>query len=201
MSRLTEYDLLFKVLLIGDSGVGKSSLLLRFADDMFTSTYISTIGVDFKIRTVEIDGKIVKLQLWDTAGQERFRTITTSYYRGAHGIIVAYDITDIESFRNVRFWLSETQMYAASEVVKLLVGTKSDLTEQRQVSLADAEAVADEVGIRVIETSSKEATNVNAAFMAMVADMKQRVDVLLPMSGTSSTLHLPTIHQTRKSCC
>ncbi|KAK0832473.1 ras GTPase, partial [Friedmanniomyces endolithicus] len=96
------YDYLFKLLLIGDSGVGKSCLLLRFADDTYTESYISTIGVDFKIRTIELDGKTVKLQIWDTAGQERFRTITSSYYRGAHGICVVYDVTDMDSFNNVK---------------------------------------------------------------------------------------------------
>ena len=93
--------------LIGDSGVGKSCLLLRFADDTYTGTYISTIGVDFKIRTVELEGKTIKLQIWDTAGQERFRTITSSYYRGAHGIIVVYDVTDMESFEAVKGWIPE----------------------------------------------------------------------------------------------
>lgn len=100
-----EYDHLFKVLLIGDSGVGKSCLLLRFADDSYTESYISTIGVDFKIRNFTLEGKKIKLQMWDTAGQERFRTIISSYYRGAHGIIIVYDITDLESFNNVKIWL------------------------------------------------------------------------------------------------
>ena len=100
------YDYLFKILLIGDSGVGKSCLILRFAENMFIDSYISTIGVDFKIKTISLFGKIVKLQIWDTAGQERFRTITTSYYRGSHAILIVYDITSMESFRNVTSWLN-----------------------------------------------------------------------------------------------
>ena len=111
-------DYLFKLLLIGDSGVGKSCLLLRFADDTYTESYISTIGVDFKIRTLELDGKTIKLQIWDTAGQERFRTITSSYYRGAHGIIVVYDVTDQESFNNVKQWMNEIDRYANDKVIE-----------------------------------------------------------------------------------
>merc|ERR1711939_987191 len=148
-----EYDYLFKLLLIGDSGVGKSCLLLRFADDTYTETYISTIGVDFKIRTIEIDGKVIKLQIWDTAGQERFRTITSSYYRGAHGIIVVYDVTDSESFDAVSRWLSEIERFAGTDVNKLLVGNKSDLTPKRVVALADAEAFAKGASIPFFETS------------------------------------------------
>lgn len=129
-------DYLFKLLLIGDSGVGKSCLLLRFADDTYTESFISTIGVDFKIRTIDLEGKTVKLQIWDTAGQERFRTITSSYYRGAHGIIVVYDITDAESFSNVRMWLKEVERYGSEGVCKLLVGNKSDLANRRAVEYA-----------------------------------------------------------------
>ncbi|KAG2283198.1 hypothetical protein Bca52824_054418 [Brassica carinata] len=151
-----EYDYLFKLLLIGDSGVGKSCLLLRFADDSYLDSYISTIGVDFKIRTVEQDGKTIKLQIWDTAGQERFRTITSSYYRGAHGIIVTYDVTDQESFNNVKQWLNEIDRYASENVNKLL-------------------AFADELGIPFLETSAKNATNVEEAFMAMTAAIKTRM--------------------------
>ncbi|KAF9617498.1 hypothetical protein IFM89_036702, partial [Coptis chinensis] len=129
-------DYLFKLLLIGDSGVGKSCLLLRFSDDSYLESYISTIGVDFKIMTVEQDGKTIKLQIWDTAGQEHFRTITSSYYRGAHDIIVVYDVTDQESFNN---------------------------------------AFADEIGIPFMETSAKSSTNVEQAFMAMAAEIKNRM--------------------------
>ncbi|THG11566.1 hypothetical protein TEA_016217 [Camellia sinensis var. sinensis] len=168
-------DYLFKLLLIGDSGVGKSCLLLRFADDSYLESYISTIGVDFKIRTVEQDGKTIKLQIWDTAGQERFRTITSSYYRGAHGIIVVYDVTDQESFNNVKQWLSEIDRYASENVNKLLVGNKCDLTAQKVVSYETGKAFADEIGIPFLETSAKNATNVEQAFMAMAAEIKNRM--------------------------
>ncbi|PHT60681.1 Ras-related protein RIC1, partial [Capsicum baccatum] len=169
----TEYDYLFKLLLIGDSGVGKSCLLLRFADDTYQESYISTIGVDFKIRTVEQDGKTIKLQIWDTAGQERFRTITSSYYRGAHGIIVVYDVTDQESFNNVRQWLNEIDRYATPNVNKILVGNKSDLVANRVVSYETAKAFADEIGIPFLETSAKDASNVEQSFMAMTAAVKK----------------------------
>uniref|UniRef100_A0A0E0JK43 GTP-binding protein n=1 Tax=Oryza punctata TaxID=4537 RepID=A0A0E0JK43_ORYPU len=170
-----EYDYLFKLLLIGDSGVGKSCLLLRFADDSYLESYISTIGVDFKIRTVEQDGKTIKLQIWDTAGQERFRTITSSYYRGAHGIIVVYDVTDQESFNNVKQWLNEIDRYASENVNKLLVGNKCDLAENRVVSYEAGKALADEIGIPFLETSAKDATNVEKAFMTMAGEIKNRM--------------------------
>ncbi|RXH94851.1 hypothetical protein DVH24_024535 [Malus domestica] len=166
------HDYLFKLLLIGDSGVGKSCLLLRFADDSYLDSYISTIGVDFKIRTVDQDGKTIKLQIWDTAGQERFRTITSSYYRGAHGIIIVYDVTDQESFNNVKQWLNEIDRYASENVNKLLVGNKADLTANKVVSYETAKAFADEIGIPFMETSAKNATNVEQAFMAMAAEIK-----------------------------
>ncbi|KAJ7558243.1 hypothetical protein O6H91_04G030200 [Diphasiastrum complanatum] len=168
-------DYLFKLLLIGDSGVGKSCLLLRFADDSYLESYISTIGVDFKIRTVELDGKSIKLQIWDTAGQERFRTITSSYYRGAHGIIVVYDVTDQESFNNVKQWLNEIDRYASDNVNKLLVGNKNDLTAKKVVDYETAKAFADEIGIPFLETSAKNATNVEQAFMTMAAEIKNRM--------------------------
>ncbi|KAF2323535.1 hypothetical protein GH714_035952 [Hevea brasiliensis] len=168
-------DYLFKILLIGDSGVGKSCLLLRFADDSYVESYISTIGVDFKIRTVEQDGKTIKLQIWDTAGQERFRTITSSYYRGAHGIIIVFDVTDEESFKNVKTWLKEIDKFATDNVNKLLVGNKCDITSKRVVSKETAKAFAEEIGIPFLETSAKNATNVEDAFMTMAADIKKRM--------------------------
>lgn len=170
-----EYDYLFKLLLIGDSGVGKSCLLLRFADDTYTESYISTIGVDFKIRTIDLDGKTIKLQIWDTAGQERFRTITSSYYRGAHGIIVVYDCTDHDSFENVKQWLEEIERYACDNVNKLLVGNKCDLQTKKRVDTTTAMELANQLGIPFLETSAKNATNVEQAFMTMAAEIKNRV--------------------------
>ena len=152
-----------------------AGLLLRFADDTYTESFISTIGVDFKIRTVDIDGKIIKLQIWDTAGQERFRTITSSYYRGAHGIIVVYDITDKNSFNNVKQWLAEIERYACSSVNKLLVGNKNDLPTSRAVTTEEAQKYANDQGIELVETSAKAAYNVQESFMRMARQIKDRM--------------------------
>ncbi|KAH7575964.1 hypothetical protein JRO89_XS02G0264100 [Xanthoceras sorbifolium] len=196
-----EYDYLFKLLLIGDSSVGKSCLLLRFAvkltllfsgiffidfcflliflfqDDSYVDSYISTIGVDFKIRTVELEGKTIKLQIWDTAGQERFRTITSSYYRGAHGIIIVYDVTDMESFNNVKQWLNEIDRYANDSVCKLLVGNKCDLVENKVVDTETAKAFADELGIPFLETSAKDSINVEQSFLTMASEIKKKIEL------------------------
>jgi Ras-related protein Rab-1A len=155
MSKTKEYDNLFKVtrnclklwnlhgllsllyvqvVIIGDTGVGKSCLLLRFAEDAFSENYVSTIGVDFRFRTVKIDKKTIKLQIWDTAGQERFRTITSAYYRGADGIIMVYDVTSRESFNHINDWLTEVNRYASETSCKLIVGNKCDLKESRIIS-------------------------------------------------------------------
>jgi Ras-related protein Rab-1A len=170
-------------LLIGDSGVGKSCLLLRFADDTYTESYISTIGVDFKIRTIELDGKTVKLQIWDTAGQERFRTITSSYYRGAHGIIIVYDVTDRQSFQNVEHWLKEIDKYATGNVNKLLVGNKSDLQSKKVVTYDEAKEFADKHGIKFLETSAKNSHNVEQAFQTMATEIKARVKTAGPQGA------------------
>jgi len=200
-----EYDYLFKLLLIGDSGVGKSCLLLRFADDTYTESYISTIGVDFKIRTIELDGKTIKLQIWDTAGQERFRTITSSYYRGAHGIIVVYDTTDQESFNNVKQWLQEIDRYACENVNKLLVGNKCDLTHKKVVDYQTAKEYADSLGIPFLETSAKNATNVEQAFMTMAAEIKNRMGPPSGAAGAAQGVKInpsaPVETQSGGGCC
>eukprot|EP00979_Chaetoceros_neogracilis_P006927 scaffold1406_cov284-Chaetoceros_neogracile.AAC.30 len=171
-----DYDYLFKLVLIGDSGVGKSCLLLRFADDAFTESYISTIGVDFRFRTVKIDKKTVKLQIWDTAGQERFRTITSAYYRGADGIIMVYDVTSQDSFDHVNDWLKEVNRYASEGTCKLLVGNKSDRSTEKVVTKEQAKEFADDIGVPFLETSAKSAANVEEAFLTMASELiKQRI--------------------------
>merc|ERR1712087_676305 len=199
-----DYDYLFKLVLIGDSGVGKSCLLLRFADDTYTESHISTIGVDFKIRTIQLDGKTIKLQIWDTAGQERFRTITSSYYRGAHGIIVVYDVTESESFNNIKLWLHEIDRYACEGVHRLLVGNKSDLTTKRQVEHSVAKEFADSLGVPFLETSAKSATNVEQAFMTMAGEIKNRMATATPAkTGNQAALPIGKSAQPVKSqgCC
>ncbi|CAN6209752.1 unnamed protein product, partial [Urochloa humidicola] len=171
-----DYDYLIKLLLIGDSGVGKSCLLLRFSDGSFTTSFITTIGIDFKIRTIELDGKRIKLQIWDTAGQERFRTITTAYYRGAMGILLVYDVTDESSFNNIRNWIRNIEQHASDNVNKILIGNKADMDEsKRAVPTSKGQALADEYGIKFFETSAKTNLNVEQVFFSIARDIKQRL--------------------------
>ena len=169
-------DYLFKVLLIGNSGVGKSSILSRYADNYFEEQNMPTIGVDFKINQTEIDGKVVKLQIWDTAGQCRFKTITQSYYRGSHGIIVVFDVTDRESFSGVQRWMQQVEENCQN-VSCILVGNKSDLTSKRAVTFDEGQELADHFMIRYVETSAKESKNVDSAFTMMTREIKNRVAI------------------------
>mgnify|MGYP001304311310 CR=1 FL=1 len=156
-----EYDFLLKHLFVGDAGVGKSSLLLRMTDGIFTGTYLSTIGVDFKFKTITVGGKTFKNMLWDTAGQERFRSLSSAYYKGAHVISLIFDVTDYESFNNLKVWYQEVEQYAPSEVKLLVVGNKTDLESARQVPTEDGLDFATKIGANYIETSAKNGSNVD----------------------------------------
>lgn len=173
---ISKPDYLFKILMIGESGVGKSALLARFVDGNFEPNFISTIGVDFKIHYMKTadTGKNIKLQVWDTAGQERFRTITTSYYRGANGILIVYDVTDAASFEKVRYWLKELKEHVGSDMPALLIGNKIDLAKDRTVDPATAQKFSAEVGIRLCETSAKTDEGVNEAYGELVNMMLRK---------------------------
>lgn len=166
---------LLKILLIGNSGVGKSCLLMRYVENNFTTNFFNTIGVDFKMKTIPINDREVKLQIWDTAGQERFRTITCNYYRGAHGVVVVYDITDRESFDSVKNWMVEIEKYAQENVNKLLIGNKCDQTAKRQVSHEEGADLARQLKIDFQETSAKEVTNVDTVFKTMAENILNRI--------------------------
>ncbi len=164
-----QYDYLFKVLLVGDSVTNKSGIMLRFCDANYNAQepYIATIGVDFKIKLLEVNASIIKLQIWDTAGQERFRSITSTYYRGSSGIVLVYDITNEESFQNLSDWLREIRQYADKDVDIIVLGNKCDLSENRQVSTERGRQFAGEHGLMFLEVSAKTAENVNEAFLTL----------------------------------
>jgi len=160
-----EHDYVFKVLLIGDSGVGKSAILLRFTEDNFKSESASTIGVDFKIKYIDVQGKRLKLTLWDTAGQERFRTLTSSFYRNSHACCLLYDVCNSESFENLKMWMKELEMYSTyPDMVKLLIGNKIDKKGMRQIARKQGDQFAKENGMMFIECSAKTSEGIDSAF-------------------------------------
>ncbi|XP_016843543.1 ras-related protein Rab-43 [Nasonia vitripennis] len=170
------FDYLFKIVLIGDCGTGKTCIVQKFRSGNFIQRHGNTIGVDFSMKTVLVDGKRVKLQIWDTAGQERFRTITQSYYRSANGVILVYDITKRSSFLSLQRWIDEIRRYTSSHVLLILVGNKCDLEDAREVQKAEAEAVCEYLPevFRIVETSAKENTNIDSIFFCLASELKRR---------------------------
>ncbi|XP_067425577.1 ras-related protein Rab-11A-like [Emydura macquarii macquarii] len=207
-----EYDYLFKIVLIGDSGVGKSNLLSRFTRNEFNLESKSTIGVEFATRSIQVDNKTVKAQIWDTAGQERYRAITSAYYRGAVGALLVYDIAKYLTYENAERWLKELQDHADANIVIMLVGNKSDLRHLRAVPTDQAKSFAEKNGLSFIETSALDSTNVETAFHSILAEIyrivsqRQMTGQQEPEFGSSTAIEpinvLPT-HQEGKQmpCC
>ncbi|XP_014477669.1 PREDICTED: ras-related protein Rab-43 isoform X3 [Dinoponera quadriceps] len=164
------------IVLIGDCGTGKTCLVQRFKSGSFVERHGNTIGVDFSMKTVLIDGKRVKLQIWDTAGQERFRTITQSYYRSANGVIIVYDITKRSTFLSLQRWVEEVRRYTSSHVLLILVGNKCDLEDLREVKREEAEALCEYLPevLHIVETSAKDNTNIDTIFFYLASELKRR---------------------------
>ncbi|KAI3374726.1 hypothetical protein L3Q82_021281 [Scortum barcoo] len=193
------YDYLFKLLLIGDSGVGKTCVLFRFSEDAFNSTFISTIGIDFKIRTIELDGKKIKLQIWDTAvarsASEQSQQPTTEE---AMGIMLVYDITNEKSFENIKNWIRNIEEHASQDVEKMVLGNKCDINDKRQVSKDRGEKLALEYGIKFMETSAKANINVENAFLTLARDIKSKMDTKLEGNTPQGSSHGVKISEPQK---
>jgi len=208
-SRDDEYDYLFKVVLIGDSGVGKSNLLSRFTRNEFNLESKSTIGVEFATRSIQVEGKIVKAQIWDTAGQERYRAITSAYYRGAIGALLVYDIAKHVTYENVERWLRELRDHADQNNVIMLVGNKSDLRHLRAVPTEEATAYAERNQLSFIETSALDSTNVEKAFTNILTEIYKSVstrqvpsDRIQPINTGGNNITLSATNESSgKKCC
>jgi small GTP-binding protein len=162
-------EFLYKILLLGDSSVGKTCFLMRYTDNTFQEIHMSTIGLDYKLKNVQLDdGKMVKIQIWDTAGQDRFRSITKNYYKGAHGIILIYDITNQKTFENVKNWINQIKEEVSNKVTIILVGNKIDDEDHRVVSTEQGEKMAKDFGLMFFECSAKSGVNIDSTFNELV---------------------------------
>ncbi len=172
MDKLTEeYDMMFKILLLGDSGVGKSSLLLRYTKNQFTTDMRSTIGVEFGVKFIKVDNLQLKIQIWDTAGMERYRSLTSAYYKGAKGVIIVYDICRKKSFENIDKWIDDFKSKADEDAVILLIGNKSDLKDKREVATDEGTSKSQKNKLAFMETSAKNNENVHKAFLTLFQEI------------------------------
>jgi small GTP-binding protein len=189
----------FKILLLGDTSVGKTCFLKRYTEDTFQDAYLSTIGFDFKFKMVTLkNGKQVKVQLWDTAGQERFRTIAKSYYKGAHGIILIYDVSNPKTYDNIKKWLAQIKEEASSKVCIILVANKID-HEERVVTEEEGEKLAKSFNLKIFESSAKENINVTEAFQEVIENISVNYSNI--MTGGTKLQNTKIITKEKKGCC
>ena len=199
MSENANVDFAFKVLLLGDSSVGKTCFLKRYTDNTFQDAYLSTIGFDFKFKFVTLDnGKTVKVQLWDTAGQERFRTIAKSYYKGAHGIILIYDVTNRKTYDNIKKWLNQIRDEASNRISIILVANKIDCEDTRQVTKEEGETLAKASNLPIFEASAKDSINVNESFQFLIEKINENVSNIITQNVTKLNNNKK---QDKKGCC
>ncbi|CAF1086365.1 unnamed protein product [Rotaria sp. Silwood1] len=196
----------YKILFIGDSAVGKTSLMFRFSDNIFTETFTPTIGIDFKVKTITLRGKLVRLQLWDTAGQEKFFNITRSYYRNADAIILVYDRSSASSFQNVSRWMKNIDDNAPDDVIRILVGNKSDLHHSIVISSQDGQKLADRYHVDYFETSAKSDTNSNVSKMFYTLTEKILQQYQITPKSSENTVHIlssssDSTYDKLMSCC
>jgi small GTP-binding protein len=199
---MSEGDPLVKILIIGESSVGKSCILVRYSEDRFQDSFITTVGIDFKIRPVSVNGRRLRLQIWDTAGQEKFRTITRAYYRGSHGILLVFDVTDRASFEQTQAWMNSIGEHFSDPVSVILVGNKCDL--DRVVAVDEAEKFARQYGVRYFETSAKTGLNIDAVFLTMAEMIFEKMDTAKHGKDPIDVMlaGLPTARQRKeKKCC
>jgi|688.fasta_scaffold201594_4 Ras-related protein Rab-1A len=197
-----EYNYIFKIILVGNSNVGKSSIILRFTDGTFSEDFVSTIGLDFRNKILNIDDRQIKLQIWDTAGQEKFRTISSFYYKGAHGIILVYDVTNRNSFKNSQKWLDDILPNCTNSTAILLIGNKSDMDKQREVLYEEGKQLADEYNLMFIETSAKDRINIDLAFRDMAIKIKNKIIDDVKINGINGNdPFLQVSNSKKKSCC
>ena len=192
----TSMDCVYKVLLLGDSTVGKTCVLLKYTDKIFQETHMMTIGLDYRLKVMQLQsGKEVKLQIWDTAGQDRFRSITKNYYKGSHGIILIYDVTSLKTFENVKSWVSQIHEEISDKVVIYLVANKIDMDDSRKVTKEEGKKLAEELDVPFVETSAKTGENIDYIF----SDISERIDKVF--GNIQRAVHNKSYKAPGKKCC
>ena len=195
----TETDLVYKILLLGDSDVGKSCFLMRYADNVFVDNYITTIGLDYKLKYIQLDsGEIIKVQLWDTAGHDRYRTIAKNYYKGSHGILLLYDVTKTNSFENIREWIRDIREEVYEKAIIFLIGNKIDKKEDRKIQTEQGAKLAEEFNLPFFEASAKSGENVDEIFKALY---KKISEVYIELQKEKGTKLSSNKKKKKKKCC